>query len=611
MAPNKKYLSLEEAAEQLGLKPDELVRLREKGEVRGFADRGTWKFKSDDIDEFERSRQPDSDPDIPILSEFDDDDAPDRHENVIRQRSDMNSDSDVRLSLSDDPKKKRLSGSSAEVSAIDFQKSDSDIRLIEDPRDVKSHSSKLGSDSDVKIVKPKTEIQSDSDSDVKMINKSASKKGDSDSDVELMDSHLLAPLPDSDSDVRMADSDSDVRMAPLANSDSDVKLIGQVEPESDSDSDVKLIPQKKRKSSTDDLPIMSGELDRGATDSDQPLLSPYDSGIRLGGDSGARAKQGSGVKRDSGIAMAKDSGIRLGGDSGIRLQDDSGVQLIRPADSGISLEGADSAVRFPDSGISLGGDSGIALQADSGIRLGGDSGIRLGADSGIQLGADSGIKLGGSSGRNVKGGSGGKKRKSDSGRSLKGSQDSDFDDIEATSPMLLNEMDDSDELSGEISGEMSVGDTSELQALSDSGQNVVLFDEDEEAAPKSSKKPPNKSSAASSLDVEESFDEIEVADDDLSDESEFGDLDFDARDEGLTDSFSEGSNQLDFVAPKKFEAAKEVQWSAGFCGLLFLSMCALIVGSIVSADLLRIVWAGNGDSPVDPGMAWLLAGLWK
>ena len=39
MAPNKKYLSLEEAAMELGIKPDALVRLREKGQVRGFADR--------------------------------------------------------------------------------------------------------------------------------------------------------------------------------------------------------------------------------------------------------------------------------------------------------------------------------------------------------------------------------------------------------------------------------------------------------------------------------------------------------------------------------------------------------------------------------------------
>ena len=37
----KKYLSLEEAAAQLKVTRDQLVRLREGGDIRGFADRGT------------------------------------------------------------------------------------------------------------------------------------------------------------------------------------------------------------------------------------------------------------------------------------------------------------------------------------------------------------------------------------------------------------------------------------------------------------------------------------------------------------------------------------------------------------------------------------------
>jgi excisionase family DNA binding protein len=52
----KKYLSLEEAARWLGLPPDELVRLRERGDVRGFADRGTWKFRLEDVEEYVRRR---------------------------------------------------------------------------------------------------------------------------------------------------------------------------------------------------------------------------------------------------------------------------------------------------------------------------------------------------------------------------------------------------------------------------------------------------------------------------------------------------------------------------------------------------------------------------
>ena len=65
----KKYLTLEEAARQLSMAPDELVRLRERGEIRGFADRGTWKFRSEDVEEFSRSRDADSSPEVPIIDD--------------------------------------------------------------------------------------------------------------------------------------------------------------------------------------------------------------------------------------------------------------------------------------------------------------------------------------------------------------------------------------------------------------------------------------------------------------------------------------------------------------------------------------------------------------
>ncbi len=66
---SKKYLSLEEAAQMLGISKDELNRLRERQEIRGFADRGTWKFKHEDIETLLRRRQADSDPEVPCSSQ--------------------------------------------------------------------------------------------------------------------------------------------------------------------------------------------------------------------------------------------------------------------------------------------------------------------------------------------------------------------------------------------------------------------------------------------------------------------------------------------------------------------------------------------------------------
>jgi len=63
----KRYLSLEEAAGQLGLTAEQLMKLRERNDIRGFADRGSWKFREQDIEEFLRSQQADSSPDIPIM----------------------------------------------------------------------------------------------------------------------------------------------------------------------------------------------------------------------------------------------------------------------------------------------------------------------------------------------------------------------------------------------------------------------------------------------------------------------------------------------------------------------------------------------------------------
>jgi excisionase family DNA binding protein len=312
---SKKYLSLEEAAEHLRIKSDELIRLREKGDIRGFADRGTWKFKFEDVEELGRRRQPDSSPEVPMLEE---DDEFSRQPTIITKGRGGTSDSDVRL-VPEAGQKSSLTGSSAELPVM--ADTDSDVRLSDERK------ARAGSDSDVKLVTPKS---ADSDSDVK--------------------------LADTDSDVRLSDSDSDVRLAPIAPSDSDVKLVSRrAKKEISSDSDVTLSPKAgAKKGMFDDVPL-SG--------SDSVLLE--DSGAPLAGDSGISLEGNSSLP-----LMSGSSGVLVGAGSAIDETDD-GIEI--GEDSGISFEA--------DSGIQLAADSGISLGADSGIRLGGDSSIRL-ADSG-------------------------------------------------------------------------------------------------------------------------------------------------------------------------------------------------------------------------------------
>src|SRR5258708_29025543 len=104
-----KYLSIEEAAEHLGIAAVELNRLREKGLIRAFADRGTWKFKEEDVETLARSRQADSDPDVPLIPPDDtdssselvlgDEDVLGNQPTIIRKSTgdESGSDSDVRL----------------------------------------------------------------------------------------------------------------------------------------------------------------------------------------------------------------------------------------------------------------------------------------------------------------------------------------------------------------------------------------------------------------------------------------------------------------------------------------------------------------------------------
>ena len=145
----KKYIGLEDAAEFLGIQPDELVRFREMGKVRGFADRGTWKFKMDDLEELGRRLQFDSHPDVPIIPTAGSDDAAASssvlggEEDAVGEQSttirgsvdsdahlvDGTSDSDVRLILDDGLDAVDTEPDIPLMSDFD---SDSDVQLFDD-----------------------------------------------------------------------------------------------------------------------------------------------------------------------------------------------------------------------------------------------------------------------------------------------------------------------------------------------------------------------------------------------------------------------------------------------------------------------------------------------
>lgn len=304
----KKYLTIEEAAEMLGVEPAVLTRLREKGEIRAFADRGNWKFRQDDVEELARKRQTDSDPDVPIFK------AP----------APPKDDDDLNVTLNfDEPTKSDGSGS-----GID-----------------------LGGESDINLGEQATIVRKGGMDDLM----------GSDSDVRLVFDDSLMPDPISDSTGHSPN---------LEQSDSDVRLISSGKSKDEgSDSDVKLVPEKSSvktpnssQGSDSDVTLIGSKNDTFELDLDQS-----DGSFVLGGESSGIALGGlPGDDEDSGITLdlPNDSGIALdAGDSGISfVSGDSGIAL--DVGSGISLDADDSSlVLAGDSGISLGGpsDSGIAL----------------------------------------------------------------------------------------------------------------------------------------------------------------------------------------------------------------------------------------------------------
>ena len=305
----KKYLTIEEAAEILGVDPSDLSRLREKGEIRAFADRGNWKFRQDDVDELARKRSTDSDPDVPMFK------APgkpkdDLEGTFVFEEPITPGSGDSSINLGEEPPDEIIGNQPTIVrkgGLDDLMGSDSDVRLVFDDSLMPDNSDDVLSDSE------------HSDSDVRLINFDKPKDDGSDSDVKLVPDKASVKTPSNKKDKGEA-------------SDSDVTMIGKKSFEQDD-------------AFTLDLDQSDGSF----------VFGGESSGIALGGFA-------EDDDQDSGITL------ELGGDSGIALDaGDSGISL-DPGGSGISLEMDDSSlVLAGDSGISLGGpsDSGIALEGDS------------------------------------------------------------------------------------------------------------------------------------------------------------------------------------------------------------------------------------------------------
>ena len=113
----QQYLTLEEAAKMLLLSVDQLREMARKKTVRAFQDRGSWRFRLQDVEELARKRGINSDPEVRLgdgkkASDHDDDDevplGREKSSQASRSKTKApsspkpGSDSDVRLVLDED-----------------------------------------------------------------------------------------------------------------------------------------------------------------------------------------------------------------------------------------------------------------------------------------------------------------------------------------------------------------------------------------------------------------------------------------------------------------------------------------------------------------------------
>jgi len=397
----QQYLTLEEAAKLLNLSNDELREMAKKKQIRAFQDRGTWRFRRQDIDEKARelgvssdaeltlgegskskpgAREDDDDDLISVdlslsLDDSDDDEVPlgkektppsSRGGKPSSGRNKSGSDSEVRLVMPDElefPGERESSsrgGSSGPKSSIGKGKS----KLGPgsgggkgDPTSPKSSSRKTKSapDSGVRLV-PADEA---SDSDVKVVPSSKDSgvskgsKSPSDSDIRL---HEAGPGSSSkkkgdgaliteeiDLDAEEARHTEEARRPRKVSKGGAGPVLPTESPFELSEPDLGLDPESKSGKSGKGKSKPPGRAEKDSS-SDFELVS-FDAS-KSPGDIGSGEIS----------LLPDDDEIDFGAEVAGPHSGRSGINLQKPADSGISLEdeGSDEAIEFElslDSGM--------------------------------------------------------------------------------------------------------------------------------------------------------------------------------------------------------------------------------------------------------------------
>ncbi len=307
------YVSLDEAAKILGISTDELVEMRSRGEIFGYRDGTSWKFKSEEIER--------------VVSE--------RNSDALDEEAGGSS-----ILVSE--RQVGPSGSKSGSTIGGRSGGDSELKLADDD-------DKDNAGSDVALV-----ADPNSGSGVRLVNRS-SKTPPLNTDLGGSGVNLGNDQDAASSDIAGV---SDLQLNIEGGSGSDVEL----------GSDLNLMVDASSSGldlmGSDGSDVLAGSDIASPSGSGTPSLSKASS-INLGSGSG-----------DLNLASDDEDDLVLGSDSGVGLGSDSGINLMSPSDSGLSLEDEPLDLAGTGiSGLDLGAEIASGSGSGSASAVGSGSGI--------------------------------------------------------------------------------------------------------------------------------------------------------------------------------------------------------------------------------------------
>lgn len=341
-----KFVPLEQAAEQLGVSPEKLVEMRSNGDIHGYRDGGSWKFKSEEIERVAAELGTSGSPDDSLDDLFGADSIelgetePDGSSVLVSNEGELPPDRPSSTVIGQ--------SGSAELGA------DSDLRLIpdEDSGDVSLIPSEGPSSADMaSLPGPNDEASS------ALLGGDAGSSQEGSGDLTLAVDDALA----SDDGLVDAEASSDDLELQLSDGSSGLDDLGS--------------GKLSLSEGTGGLSTGSDglELSSGSESGDLELISGSESGeleLSLGSGTGELEEVSGSDDLELGgdeLALDDDDDLVLGG-SDLALTGDSGINLGSPTDSGLSLEEEPLEVASSASALELPEDDDeiIALEDDLG-----------------------------------------------------------------------------------------------------------------------------------------------------------------------------------------------------------------------------------------------------